>query len=113
MHRSNLLELIVFEQRGALRFEFKEILYFCEGLSGELDILLGKLTSSIVRDDRSISVGFRLDLQDGGFGSQFNVIRSRLSLIDGPECLIQDYFLLGNLSFNDCSFVDIWQIYLH
>ena len=113
MHRCNLLELIVFEQRGILRFEFNEILYCCEGLSGELDILLGKLAGSIVRDDCSISIGFRLDLQDSSLGSQFDVIRSRLSLINGPECLIQDNFLLGNLSFNDCSFVDIWQIYLH
>ena len=83
MHRCNLLDLIVFEQRGA-RFELNEILYCCEGLSGELDILRGKLTGSIVLDDCSISIGLRLDFQDGSLGSHFDIIRIRVSFINGP-----------------------------
>lgn len=113
MHGCDLLEFKVLEQRSALRFEFEKVLNFCEGLSGVLDILLGKLTSTIVFEDCRISVGFGLDLQDGGLGSKFDVISSCLSLIDSSECVVQDHLLFGDLRSNNGAFVDIRQINFH
>ena len=110
MQSCDLLDLVVFEQGIALGFEFQKILNFCEGFSRELDILLGKFTSSSVYFDCRFFLGFSLDFQDGSLRLKFDVVSSLLSLVNSPECLIQHHLLFGYLSFNDCSFVGIWQI---
>lgn len=112
-HGCNLLEFKVLEQRITFRFEFEEVLDFCECLSCKLDVLLGNLTGTLVFEDCSISVGFGLNLQDGGLGSKSDVICSCLSFVDSPKCFIQDHLLFGDLSCNDCSLVDIGEINFH
>jgi hypothetical protein len=113
MHGVDLLNFIILKQRLALRFKFEQTLNFVERLSGVVDVLLGKLTGTFVFEDRRISVGFGLDLQDGGLGSKSDVIGSCLGFINSSKCFIQDHLLFGNLSCNDRALIDIWQINLH